>query len=330
VPGAGGAEETAPKALGRDPATGLEVTLRTGRFGPYVQLGEAVNGEKPKRSGLVRGTDPATVDLEMALKLLALPREVGRHPDDGEPIVASIGRFGPYVQHGKTYANLDAGDDVLNIGLNRAVTLIAEKVAAGPRGRRFGGDPGRSLGDHPGGGGPVLVKAGRYGPYVTYNGVNATLPRDKTPETITLDEAVVLITARAERVGEDRPRKGAKAAKGATKASKPAKTKASPSGKNAKRPKVAGSEEAVATGEADIVHAGGPKSNGKGIGKGMAQVAKGARREGASSKAKPAKPDRKTVPAEDASPPDAAGRPKPPKTQGTANRGKAAKEEADS
>ena len=87
------------------------------------------NGEKPKRAGLPRGTDPAAVDLEMALKLLSLPREVGRHPEDGEPILAGIGRFGAYVQHGKTYANLEAGDDVLNIGLNRAVTLIADRVA---------------------------------------------------------------------------------------------------------------------------------------------------------------------------------------------------------
>jgi topoisomerase IA-like protein len=140
------------------------VTLRSGRFGPYVQLGEAVNGEKPKRAGLPRGTEPGSVDLDMALKLLSLPREVGRHPEDGEPILAGIGRFGAYVQHGKTYANVETGDDVLHIGLNRAVTLIAEKIAKGPRGRRFGGDPGRALGDHPDKSGPVVVKPGRYGP----------------------------------------------------------------------------------------------------------------------------------------------------------------------
>ena len=151
-----------------------------------MQLGEAVDGEKPKRASLLRGTNPADVDLEMALKLLSLPREVGRHPEDGEPIIAGVGRYGPYIQHGKTYANLEAGDDVFNIGLNRAVTLIAEKVAKGPRGR-FGGDPGRSLGDHPDKGGAVLVKNGRYGPYVTHDGINATLPSDKTPDTITLE-----------------------------------------------------------------------------------------------------------------------------------------------
>jgi DNA topoisomerase-1 len=135
-----------------------------------------------------------------------LPREVGRHPEDGEPIVAGIGRFGAYVQHGKTYANLEPGDDVLNIGLNRAVTLIAEKLIKGPR-KRFG-DPGRMLGEHPEKGGPVVAKQGRYGPYVSHDGINATLPRDKTPDAITLDEALALIAARAERVGEARPSRG--------------------------------------------------------------------------------------------------------------------------
>ena len=120
------------KKLGEDPVSGLEVTLRTGRFGPYVQLGEAVDGEKPKRAGLPKGLAPDDVDLERALGLLSLPREVGKHPEDGEPILAGIGRFGPYVQHGKTYANIEAGDDVLTIGLNRAVTLIAEKDRQGP------------------------------------------------------------------------------------------------------------------------------------------------------------------------------------------------------
>ena len=134
-----------------------------------MQLGEGKDDEKPKRAGLPRGTDPAAVDLELALKLLSLPREVGRHPEDGEPILAGIGRFGAYVQHGKTYANVEAGDDVLIIGLNRAVTLIAEKLAKGPRGRRFG-DPGRLVGEHPDKGGPITVKKGRYGPYVTHDG----------------------------------------------------------------------------------------------------------------------------------------------------------------
>ena len=196
---ADGSGEIGTKKLGEDPKSGLEVTLRSGRFGPYVQLGEAVDGEKPKRASLQKGTSPEDVDLDRALALLSLPREIGRHPEDGEPIRAGIGRFGPYVQHGKTYANLEAGDDIFHIGLNRAVTLIAEKRAKGPRFRRFGSDPGRSLGAHPTTGGPVVAKNGRYGPYVSHDGINATLPRDKTPETITLDEAVALLDARAER-----------------------------------------------------------------------------------------------------------------------------------
>jgi DNA topoisomerase-1 len=228
---AGNGPDGGMKKLGEDPVTGLEVTLRSGRFGPYVQLGEAVEGVKPKRSGLPKGLAPDDVDLDKALGLLSLPREVGKHPESGDPIMAGIGRFGPYVQHGKTYASLETGDDVLNIGLNRAVTLIAEKQLKGPRGKRFGSDPGRPLGDHPDKGGAIVVKAGRYGPYVSHDGVNATLPSDKTPETITLEEAVTLIDARAARGGGKKapakrrsaPRKGAarKTAAKAVSAAKP-------------------------------------------------------------------------------------------------------------
>jgi DNA topoisomerase I len=223
VPGGDGAEETGTKVLGIDPDSGLEVTLRTGRFGPYVQLGEAVNGAKPKRTGLLRGMQAGDIDLDTALKLLSLPREIGRHPEDGAPVVANNGRFGPYVQHGKTYANLEADDDLFHIGLNRAVTLIAEKIAKGPRGRRFGGDPGRSLGEHPAKGGPVVVKAGRYGPYVSHDGINATLPRDKAPETITLEEALPLLAARAEQIanGGGRPPPRRKTGKSSAKSAPP-------------------------------------------------------------------------------------------------------------
>jgi DNA topoisomerase-1 len=196
-----GAAEVATRKLGEDPETGLDVTVRSGRFGPYLQLGEGVDGEKPKRASLPKGVSPEDIDFKRALALLSLPREVGRHPEDGEPIRAGIGRFGPYVQHDKTYANLDDADDVFNIGLNRAVTLIAEKRASPSRGRRFGADPGRALGDHPAKGGPVVAKKGRYGPYVSHNGVNATLPADKTPDSVTLQEAVALIDARADRAG---------------------------------------------------------------------------------------------------------------------------------
>jgi DNA topoisomerase-1 len=210
-----GANGSPDKKLGVDPATGLEVTLRSGRFGPYLQLGEAVNGEKPKRSGLPKGLTADDIDLGRALGLLSLPREIGKHPDNGEPILAGIGRFGPYVQNGKTYANIETGDDVLTIGLNRAVTLIEEKKAKGPSKGRFGADPGRSLGDHPDQGGPVVVKKGRYGPYVSHDGVNATLPSDMTPETVTLEQALPLLEARAARGGGKKKSKRSAAAKSA-------------------------------------------------------------------------------------------------------------------
>jgi DNA topoisomerase-1 len=233
--GANGAIDGGTKVLGEDPATGLEVTLRSGRFGPYVQLGEVVDGEKPKRAGLPKGTAPDDVDLARALALLSLPREVGKHPDDGAPVLAGIGRFGPYVQHGKTYANLETGDDVLTIGQNRAVTLIAEKIAKGPSKSRFGATPGRPLGEHPDKGGPIVVKAGRYGPYVSHDGVNASLPSDKTPETVTLEEAVSLIDARAgdgKRPPSPRRRPAARSAKAKSQA-KPAPAAAAA---NAKKP----------------------------------------------------------------------------------------------
>ncbi len=196
---ANGSAGNGMRKLGEDPQSGLEVTMRSGRFGPYLQLGEGSKEEKPKRSSLPKDVSPDDIDLPRALGLLSLPREVGKHPEDGEPIMAGIGRFGPYVKHDKTYASIETGDDVLNIGLNRAVTLIAEKKLKPSRGRRFGADPGRPLGDHPQRGGPIVVKNGRYGPYVSHNGINATLPADKTTESITLDEAIGLLDARAER-----------------------------------------------------------------------------------------------------------------------------------
>jgi DNA topoisomerase-1 len=224
-----GAEGTlnGTKVLGEDPKTGLEVSLRSGRFGPYLQLGEQSKekgAEKPKRAGLPKGLAPDDVDLERALALLALPREVGKHPEDGEPIIAGVGRFGPYVKHGKTYASLEDGDEVTSVGLNRAVTLIAEKKANPGRGRRFGADPGRALGDHPDKGGPIVVKKGRYGPYVSHDGINATLTGDLTPETVTLEQAVSLLDARAAQIGPSGRKRGQKGQKPAAK--KTAKVKA--------------------------------------------------------------------------------------------------------
>ena len=188
-----GAEGERPgeKPLGVDPASGEEVSLRDGRFGAYVQLG---SGEKPKRCSLPKSIAAADLTLDQAIALLSLPREVARHPESGEPIVAGIGRYGPYVQHAKTYANLGPDDDILEIGGNRAIDLIVAKEQGGAR---FGqGDPGRTLGDHPEGG-AVTLKKGRFGPYVNWGKVNATIPRGSNMEELTLAQAVDLLRAKA-------------------------------------------------------------------------------------------------------------------------------------
>jgi DNA topoisomerase I len=158
-----------------------------------VQEGE---GEKPKRSSLPRGLSAEDVTLEKALALLSLPREVGRHPTSGEPILAGLGRYGAYVQHGKTYANLGPDDVVLEIGGNRAIDLIVAKES-GARGARCGAAAARALGEHPEGG-PVSVKHGRFGAYVNHGKINATIPRGTDPATLTLEDAVALLKAKAE------------------------------------------------------------------------------------------------------------------------------------
>ena len=195
--GEGGAEGAAdqaaigPRELGVDPATGAQVSVRKGPYGHYVQLDAGDAGGKPKRVALPKDAAPGDIDLETALSLLALPREIGTHPESGEPIVAGIGRFGPYLKHGKTFVSLPAADDVLTIGLNRAVTLIAE----GKKGRRAPA-PLREVGPHPRGGKPVSVMDGRYGPYLQHDGINAPLPKTATPEAITLEDAVAQLDAR--------------------------------------------------------------------------------------------------------------------------------------
>jgi len=220
------------KVLGLDPESGEEVTLRTGRFGTYLQLGEAKSkDEKPKRSSIPKGIDPNDIDLEYALKLLALPREVGQHPETGEKILAGLGRYGPYVQHGKIYANVESIEDVLSIGLNRAVAVLAEKAAG--KGNRFGRSARqrevlKDLGDHPNGEGKVEVLNGRYGPYITWNGINANVPRGKEPADVTLEEAISLLSERAAKGGGK-----ARTTKGKTKKTTP--SAANDEGKPAKK-----------------------------------------------------------------------------------------------
>ncbi|MDX2309124.1 MAG: type I DNA topoisomerase [Hyphomicrobium sp.] len=218
----GDAEGGGDRELGFDPETGMPVVLKSGRFGLYLQLGEGEDGEKPKRSSIPKGIDPQTIELEKALQLLSLPREIGPHPDGGV-IIAGLGRFGPFVVHEngaeKTYANLENIEDVLTIGLNRAVTVIADKKA-GKGASRFGRGPAqrkvlRDLGAHPDGDGKIEILDGKYGAYVTHNKVNATLPKGVKPEDLTVEQAVELLRERAAKGGGKKPaRKAAKSAKG--------------------------------------------------------------------------------------------------------------------
>ncbi len=211
--------------LGYDPQTGEMVTLRNGRYGPYVQLGEAQNGEKPKRASVPKGMDPSQVTLDMALQLLALPREVGPHPETGKPIVAGIGRYGPFVEHAGKYANLDSAEEVFTVGLNRAVSLLAEAKTRRPR----GGTVLKELGEHPELGGAIQVCDGRYGPYVKHGKINATLPKGTDPAQVSVEQAVELIAAKAEKSGKA-PAK-AKNAKSATKTNAAAKSAKAPATK---------------------------------------------------------------------------------------------------
>jgi DNA topoisomerase I len=257
----GPAEASTPegKHLGDDPETGLAVTLRTGRFGPYVQLGEASKDEKPKRASVPRGVDANTVELPYALKLLSLPREVGLHPETSKPITAGLGRYGPFVLHDGVYAGLPAVEEAFDIGINRAVALLAEKKAGGGKSRFQRAAPTilKDLGDHPSEGGKVQVLAGRYGPYVRHGEVNATLPRGKEPAALTIDEAVQLIAERiAKGPSKPKAKRGASTKKpprsqlrAATAAAKPvtAKAKAPAKSKAAQKSKAkpAGTREAA-------------------------------------------------------------------------------------
>lgn len=190
-----------PAVLGQDPQTGQDITLRTGRFGPYVQCGE---GKDAKRAGLPRSWLPTEMTYEKAIALLSLPREVGLHPETGKPITAAIGRYGPYISHDGQYANLETPDEVFDIGINRAVTVLAEKQAKGGSRRTATPKAIATLGDHPDGG-AVTVRDGRYGPYVNWEKINATLPKGKDPASVTLEEALELIAAKS-----SAPKKGRK------------------------------------------------------------------------------------------------------------------------
>ncbi|WP_172123404.1 MULTISPECIES: type I DNA topoisomerase [unclassified Devosia] len=212
--------------LGTDPETGEEVYLKTGRFGPYVQLGD---GKEPKRSSLPKGWEAASLTLDKALQLLSLPREVGTHPETGSPITAGLGRYGPFILHDGKYANLPDVEEVFTVGINRAVDLLAQKAAGG---FKRGGAAVAAIQTFEHDNGPITVRAGRYGPYVNQGKINATIPKDIKPEDVTVDQAVEWIAARAEATGtkpKKAPAKKAAAKKPATKtaaAKKPAAKKA--------------------------------------------------------------------------------------------------------
>jgi len=190
----GNGEEAEDASLGKDPDSGLDVLRKSGRFGPYIQLGE---GKEAKRASIPK--DIEDFDLGWALRLLALPRNVGTHPESGKEITASIGRYGPYLAHDGKYAKLRSTRDVFETGMNAAVTLLAE--AANRNGNGANGsakaEPVKALGPHPTSGGEIKVMPGRYGPYVTDGKTNATLPKDVRPEDVTVEQAIALIDARA-------------------------------------------------------------------------------------------------------------------------------------
>ena len=190
--------------LGDDPASGLPVYVRNGPYGPYVQLGDPET-KKPKRSSLPKGSSAGAVDLETALKLLSLPRDVGAHPESGEMIQAGLGRYGPYLKYQGSFTSLKDGDDLLEIGLNRAVDLLAESAKK----------RGRLLGEHPSGG-EVHLKAGRFGPYVEHNKLRATLGKAHDMADITLATALKLLAAKLAKGGATKKAAAKKSTKKAT------------------------------------------------------------------------------------------------------------------
>ncbi len=184
--------EGADTEIGKHPETGEPIERKTGRFGPYIQMGE---GKEAKRASIPK--DIPELDLEWAVKLLSLPRIVGEHPETGKEIEANIGRYGPYLRHDGKYAKLAGTADVFDTGMNAAVTLLAEAQNRGGKGARAAAEPLKTFGEHPTSGGEIKLLAGRYGPYVTDGTTNATIPRDMKPEDVTAEDAVRLIDERA-------------------------------------------------------------------------------------------------------------------------------------
>jgi DNA topoisomerase-1 len=207
------------RVLGDDPESGQAVLVRAGRFGPYVQLGQAdPNGEKPRTASLFKAMSLDTITLDDALRLLSLPRAVGIDPADGSEITAQNGRYGPYVKRGTETRSLADEEQLFSVSLDEALSLLAEPKRR--RGQGAAAPPLRELGADPVSGAPIVVKEGRYGPYVTDGETNASLPKGETPEAVTLERAADLL---AERRARGPVKKAAKRAGKATKAKKTAK-----------------------------------------------------------------------------------------------------------
>jgi DNA topoisomerase-1 len=217
------------EVVGQHPETGLDITRKSGRFGPYIEMG---SGKEAKRSSIPKDLPDGELTLDWAVKLLDLPRTVGTHPESGQPITASIGRYGPYLAHDGKYAKLASTAEIFDTGMNAAVVKLAEAAAKGP-GARGSREPLKMLGKHPRTEAEIKLMAGRFGAYVTDGTTNATLPKSIDQDALTLEEAAQLIDDRAAKgppaKGKRKPKKAApkKAAAPKAKAAKPAKAQAS-------------------------------------------------------------------------------------------------------
>ena len=203
-PGGETGEDTGPEVLGQHPETQLEVSRKSGRFGPYFEMGE---GADVKRASIPKDVPAEDIGLEWAVKLLSLPRTIGTHPESGEPVTASIGRYGPYLAHAGKYARLQSTTEVFETGMNSAVVKLAEALANPGRGRGAARAPLKEFGKHPRTDAEIKLMEGRFGPYVTDGTTNATLPKSISADELTLEEAAQLIDARAAMPPKGKPKK---------------------------------------------------------------------------------------------------------------------------
>jgi len=220
-PGGAGETDSGPEILGQDPDTGEDIVRKSGRFGPYIEMG---SGKEAKRASIPKDLGDDGLTLDWAVKLLSLPRTIGNHPETGQPIVASIGRYGPYLAHDGKYARLSSTAEVFDTGMNAAVVKLAEAAEKGPRRGAGAREPLKTLGKHPRTEAEIRLMEGRYGPYVTDGTTNATLPKTVAPEALTLEEAAQLIDERAAKGGTGK-KKTKKAAAKKTPAKSSAKAK---------------------------------------------------------------------------------------------------------